>query len=211
MKKIWLSMLLVVCSSAYGQGKTDILAAAAGNIKAGTVIGFDFSATDGKGKKIYEERGTVSVWGDKFRMEIPDDLIVVSDGVVKWIYKPGEEELIIAENNTKEQDVLENPFSILEQTDRFYNVTVGTEVKIIGGKGVKKVTLIPREAENNYVRIDILIEKDKNIPVRIEFLSIDGSQYTASIRSFRPLTDKSPVLFRLDPEKYPDAVVTDLR
>ena len=60
-------MLLVVCSSAYGQGKTDILAAAAGNIKAGTVIGFDFSATDGKGKKIYEEGN-----GKRMGRQIPD-------------------------------------------------------------------------------------------------------------------------------------------
>ena len=175
------------------------------------MIGFDFFAMDGKGEKIYEERGTVSVRGDKFRMEIPDDLLVVSDGTVKWIYKPGAEELIIAENNTEEPDVLENPFSILEQAARFYNVTVGTGVKTLGGKSVKTVTLTPREAKNNYNRIDIFLEKDKNIPVRIEFFSIDGSRYTASILSFEPLTDTSGALFVLDPSKYPDAVITDLR
>lgn len=188
----------------------DRLAAAAAQMRAGAEIGFGFSARDAGARTVYAAEGTLHVWGDKFRMEIPEDLLVVCNGSVKWIYRPEAGELMIAEHHPQEADLLENPFSILENAGRQYRLSAGA-AGVSGGKATETVVLTPRESGNGYARIEIVLEKDTAVPVRIAFFSKDGAQYAAEVRSFRPLQSRGAEQFELDPSAFPDAVVTDLR
>ena len=119
-----------------------------------------------------------------------DDLLVVNNGVTRWIYKPGEEEIVIASNNPGEEDVLENPFAVLR---------AGNNGKIKN----YTVSVIPRGAGAS--------KELQQVLERIVLTAVGGARYTIRITGFRPLPDIPGAWFELDTKKYPEAVVTDLR
>lgn len=174
----------------YGQNKNGELAGFALRANAGSEISFVFSATDNKGKEIYKDSGKSVIYGNKYRMEIPGDLLVVNNGVTRWIYKPGEEEIVIASNNPGEEDVLENPFAVLRagNNGKIKNYTVAVTPR--GTGGAKEL---------------------QGVPDKIVLTATGGARYTIRITGFKSLPDIPGAWFELDTKKYPEAVVTDLR
>lgn len=157
---------------------------------AGSEISFVFSATDNKGKEIYRETGKATLSGNKYRMDVPGDLLVVNNGFTRWIYKPAEEELVIASNNPSEDDVLENPFAVLNTASngKLKNYTVSV---------VKRTGTVGKELQG--------------VPDKIILTAIAGAKYTIRITGFKLLTGLPDTFFELDPKKYAGVIITDLR
>ena len=71
--------------------------------ETGYAIEFIFSAQDENGKIIYSESGSVLVCGGKYRFEIPEEVLIVSDGVSQWVYNPMNEEIMISKSEISKQ------------------------------------------------------------------------------------------------------------
>lgn len=186
---VLLSSLLI--GKAQGQGKNTALTDFAARANAGSEISFVFSATDNKAQEIYRESGKTIVYGNKYRMDVPDNLLVVSNGTSRWIYKPQEEELVIAANNPGEEDIMENPFAILNVknggTVKNYTVSVISRATGTGGKELQ------------------------GVPDKIILTAKGGAKYTIAITGFKQIATPPATTFELDVKKYPNAIVTDLR
>lgn len=188
---LWGGMLLLLIGqgAAAQNGAADLRTFAA-RANAGSEIAFDFAATDNKGKEIYRETGKTTLSGNKYRMEVPGDLLVVNNGTIRWIYKPQEEEIVIAPNNPAGDDVLENPFAVL-------NVGGNGKVKNYSVLVVERKGSVPKELQG--------------VPAKIILTATGGAKYTISITGFKSLSGLPDSLFEVDPKKYPDALITDLR
>lgn len=157
---------------------------------AGSEIAFQFSATDNKGKEIYNETGKTLIQGNKYRLEVPDNLLIVNNGSTRWIYKEQDDELVIAANNPNEEDILENPFAILQSN--------GKQIKNYG------VSIVKRAAGAGGAQM-------QGVPDKIILTAKGGAKYTIKITGFKGVPNLSGAIFELDAKKYPKAIVTDLR
>ncbi|MEG0890979.1 MAG: hypothetical protein RSF01_03760 [Bacteroidales bacterium] len=192
--KIGITLLLILCGFSINANTQNInkdLAAFAKRANNGSEIIFTFSATNSKGKEIYKEAGIIKIYGNKYKLDIPDNLLILNNGVTRWIYKIEEEELVIAANNPQEEDILENPFIILR---------AGSS-KIISNYTISVVKRVAEKEDSNI----------QGVPDKIILAAKDGSKYIIKITEFNNISNLSGAQFEFDVKKYPNAMVTDLR
>ena len=79
-------------------------------------VEFVFEAKDGRGAEIYNDSGTLLLHASRFRMEMADDLLMVSDGKTIWIYRPQTEDVIIMDADIANLQSASDDDISLEQT-----------------------------------------------------------------------------------------------
>lgn len=153
----------------------------------GATLSFSISATDAAGNLQYEGSGTVTTFGENYRMET-DEILVVSNGAGKGIYQKGIDEIVFlpigpssaAGNAAPGADIMENPFALLKNPGGMYDIsTMGMDAE--------------------------------GIPMKIVLKAKTGAAYTISIQKYSKLSAPDSSLFTLNPDDYPSAIVTDLR
>ena len=72
---------------------------------------FEFRAENGAGDLLGEESGRFIAQGECFRLE-GSVLTVYCDGVSKWIYDEGAQEITVFPHDTASTDPAENPFAV---------------------------------------------------------------------------------------------------
>ena len=75
---------------------------------------FEFRAENGAGDLLGEESGRFIAQGECFRLE-GSVLTVYCDGVSKWIYDEGAQEITVFPHDTASTDPAENPFAVLRK------------------------------------------------------------------------------------------------
>ena len=174
-------------------------------LMGGATLSFNFSAADAAGSLQYSGNGTIVTFGENYRMET-DELLVVSNGEVKGIYQKGVDEMVLLPVapasgaaapsasvhgvsapgasapgvSSPGADIMDNPFALLRNP-----------------RGMYDISTIGMDAEG--------------IPKQIVMKAKTGAVYTISIQKYSKLAASDPSLFTLNPDDYPSAVVTDLR
>lgn len=154
-------------------------------LMGGATLSFNFSAADAAGSLQYSGNGTIVTFGENYRMET-DELLVVSNGEVKGIYQKGVDEMVllpvapVSGAAAPGADIMDNPFALLRNP-----------------RGMYDISTIGMDAEG--------------IPKQIVMKAKTGAVYTISIQKYSKLAASDPSLFTLNPDDYPSAVVTDLR
>lgn len=153
----------------------------------GYSFSFSFVAKDAKGVSVYNAKGDIVVSGPKFRMEIPQELIVVSDGKTQWVYNCSNDEILISESEFSQQ--LASASNPLEMAEKLAGIFVGAN------KGYEKAVVNKDKAGN---------------PVEVVIKWAKGSYV---IRILGAVVEKNtpPEMFALDVRNFPEAVITDLR
>ncbi len=188
MKRMVLAFALILSFlfsfAANAQHSSDISHA---EVQKGYSFGFAFSAKDAKGASVYEAKGDIVVSGARFRMEIPQEMVVVSDGVTQWVYNCSNDEILISASEFSQ--LTASASSPVDLVEKLAGLFVGAN------KGYEKV----------------VVNKDKGgNPVEVVLKYAKGSYV---IRIIGGIIEKNtpPEIFSLDIGKYPEAVVTDLR
>lgn len=156
-------------------------------------IGFNFEATDRSGNLIYNDAGTVTMSGNRFRMEVAEDLVMVSDGTTLWIYKPQSEDIIVMDA-----------------------AVVGLQNASVADSSLEQALLnlatLFGYSEGSSSRMDIKRSASGDLS-QIHFVSTDNSSYTVKVKSVEPLANVGldASYFTLQVRDYPNAIVTDMR
>ena len=148
----------------------------------GSQIDFDFIAFDNKGKEVFSSAGNVFILNDKYKMIIPEELLVIDDGAKRYIYKEQDDEIIIAPVNKDDSDIMENPFAVLRHKN---NKSSNYQVEVVNGS-------------------------TPDLPKQIILKSSNGAKYVIAIKKFKELTNLNDKLFEFDVKNYPNAIVTRL-
>jgi outer membrane lipoprotein-sorting protein len=216
MKRIFtvLTALLLVGSVAEAQNNTakakEILDKVGAKYKGYSTLKADFKYTvEIQAEKFKEEqKGTLYLKKSKFRLEMPDQ-IVICDNKSIWTYLKDVNEVQINDYDAKALDV--NPSEIFTMYEKGYLYTYTGE-ETINKKVYQVIELTPTDKKQNVFKVKLYVEKTSQTLFRSKIYEKSGNIYTYEIITQQPnIKLDDAVYFTFDKAKYPKVAVVDLR
>jgi outer membrane lipoprotein-sorting protein len=211
MKNI-ISLFLSICISltnVIGQDilATDILTKLSENTKIYSSISIEFDHIfTNKSAGINEKsRGKLDLEGEKFRIDIPQQLII-NNGTTHWIYLKEMNEVQIMDYDLEDEDAL-SPNKLFTVYDEDYK-SAYVEAKSVNGVRMHIIDLFPKES-GPMMKIQLTINALKSQISILVLYDKNGGIYTYNIKSFKANQELPP--FNFNTTNYPDVEVIDLR
>jgi outer membrane lipoprotein-sorting protein len=204
--------LLVPCSL-YAQKDakaTELLNAVSNHYKSfkSMQAAFTIIIENQKEKTTDRQKGTLTVKGDKYKVELGSQDII-SDGQIVWTHLKEEKEVQINSNNNSKEESL-TPNRIFSIGQEGYKSRMGDRKKE-GDKIIQTVELTPEDAKKPYFKIILQIDRNKNLLTSLKVLNKSGINVTYTIDRFIQNIEAPDVLFSFDTAKHKDVEVIDLR
>lgn len=207
-----LSLLLVPFSiSAQKDAKaTELLNAVSNNYKSFKSMQATFTVfiENQKEKTTDKQKGTLTVKGDKYKVEL-ESQDIISDGQIVWTHLKEEKEVQINANDKSKEDQL-TPNRIFSIGQSGFKSRMG-ESKKTGDKTLQTVELTPEDSKKPYFKIVLQIDKSKNLLSSLKVFNKSGIHITYSIDRFLQNVEAPDVLFSFDTAKHKDVEIIDLR
>ncbi len=213
-----LAGLIVVSMSVFSQGQLatndpaakKILDAVSAKFKTYTAVlaNFTLKIEDGKGKVQGQKTGTVSMKGQKYKINIPGQEIYC-DGKNVWTYDKAANEVTITQldpgaNAITPQKLFTNFY------DKDFLYKLNGDVKI-GNKNVQEIELTPVDKTKAFHKVYALVDKGTNSIYSTRVLEKNGNKYTYTVNSLNGKANLSDAAFVFDKSKYPGVEEVDLR
>lgn len=165
-----------------------------------------------KDKKETEKQASnkVQVKGDKFKLDIPGNLIVC-DGKTIWAFNKDANEVTIKNYETNNDDQL-NPSKIFTLYETGYKYKYEKEEKV-GVATCHVINLFPsvKPEKKKFHTIKLYVDKTKKQVVKLVMQMKDGSTQSYNITSFKPNLDLPDASFVFDTKPFKADQITDER
>jgi len=210
MNRILFFILLILNTECFSQDEqsNEILHQLSINTKSYKNINVDF---DFNFKNITQEinekqKGNIKIKGNKFRLEL-DQQIIISDDTTQWVYLKESNELQIMEYDSLDEMISPNKlFTIYEEG--YKNTYV--ELKTDSDLSLHIIDLFPIES-NSFQKIQLQINSEKIQLHNIILYDKNGGTFNYLITKFTIDTDLDQNLFKFNKEDYPEIQIIDLR
>lgn len=156
-----------------------------------------------------KKNGKIFVEGDKYRIEMPGQ-IIISDGKTLWTYIEDSEEVMVSNMEDNDQSI--SPTKILTSYNKDYEAKFAGDSKYKKGD-LKLIYLKPgsKSKDNNFDKMSVLIDK-KNLGLNsFSVYDKNGNVFTYHILNLKPNIEMPAGTFTFDTEKHPDVEVVDMR
>ena len=150
------------------------------------------------------QKGKLILNNNKFRLEMNDQTII-NNGETQWIFLNDLNEVQIMEHDPEDDTMNPNKIFSIYEDDYKYNYI---ELKSEDEKKIHLIDLFPKKS-NEFIKINIAVNADKNQLERIKIYDKNGGNYTYSITSFITNTNIEPFIFNIN--EFPDIEIIDLR
>ena len=156
------------------------------------------------------QKGTIAQVGDKFRLDM-DQQVIASDGKSTWVYLKQNNEIQITDADPNDDSGFLTPKDLLgryQKGDFLYAILDKVSEK---GKVLTQIEFKPTVKTSEYAKIRISINEKSGTIESIKAFAKDASRYTFTIT--RLSTDKQfpATHFQLNQKDFPGAHVEDLR
>lgn len=156
-----------------------------------------------------ESTGTISLKGERFLLETPDNTLWF-DGKTLWSYLPDAEEVTVSLPGQEELQSI-HPYLLLKSARKNYRAETGAQVSF-NGKTARKLILTPaKENRDGIMALTVYVEQTTFHPLYIEILQNNGMASRLTITRYEAQQDFADSLFVFNPAKYPNAEIVDLR
>lgn len=136
------------------------------------------------------------------------------DGETKWVYIIDANEVNISsveeEIDNAENEILNDPTKIFSMYQEGFKYML-LDDRVVEGKSVNVVDLVPESLEKNYSRIRLFIDKEKSQLYSIKYFSKDGNNYIFTIDDFEVDLNLGDAFFNFKEEEHPGVEIIDLR
>lgn len=152
-----------------------------------------------------EFKGKITVKGEKFKLEL-EDQVIINNGTTVWTYIPSANEVTIDNFDPKSDDI--NPIKIFDIYKK------GFKYLYLGDKlepGNDEVDLVPEKKNAQYFKIKMMISKKDRSIQSWTMYDKSGNRYKYIITKFVPNAKADDAFFSFDAKKYPGVQSTDLR
>lgn len=183
-------------------------AAAAYTKAGGLTASFTLDSKEIKTKSIYSIDGTISMKGDKFKIDIPD-ATTWFNGKTQWVYMKGTDEVNITEPAGEELQGI-SPSSIFSIYKQGFDLLYKGEKKI-AGIALFEVELISQNKSSNFTKIIVQIDKTTNLFHQIILFDKSGYENKLSIRKMQTNINLLDKTFIFNKSEYPNVEIIDLR
>lgn len=213
MKKISILFLaLIMTSLSFGQQASqakkllDEISAKAASYK-NIYIEFNNSLENKEEKVSMTSKGNVTLKGDQFFLNYMGTQTIF-DGKKQYLIIPEDEEVIIKDASSDEEDELITPSKMFTFYKEGFTYSMG-DLKTIKGRKIQFVKLQPIDSESDIKNIRIGIDaKTKHIN-QIITQGLDNNITTISVLSFKTNQPISENLFIFDTNKYKDYEISE--
>jgi outer membrane lipoprotein carrier protein len=158
------------------------------------------------------QRGTISQDGNKFRLDMTDQ-VIVSDGQSTWIYlkKNNEVQINKADPGDMSESGFMTPKDLLKRYEKGDFIYSTVDPTTENGKSVTNIEFKPKDKKSEFSKLRLAIEEKTLTIVSIKAFAKDGSRYTFGISKLSPNKKFASGHFTFDVKKYPGVKVEDLR
>ncbi len=136
--------------------------------------------------------------------------VVYFNGKTMWTHTIDDHEVIITEPGNNEEDFMSNPANIFTLYNRDFKYRYIRETTRNGLK-FDEIDLYPKNLDQPYSRIKLLVNRNNDMPEVITSFGKDGVNYTITLTNFQPDRDISDTLFTFDPAKNKKVEIVDMR
>lgn len=182
-------------------------------------VEFNFTVENNKEGTTDEEKGTVWLKGDQYKVDLMG-VETISDGKNVWSYQKKSNEVNISEKDPADKSFFNNPSMIFTNYQNNFKYLYKGENKE-GDKTYCDVDLFPKELDKDvikkgpgktsYSRIRLNIDKTDYRIMSIRFFGKDGDNYTIELTRVGPNLNLEPDFFTFNPAKHPGIEIIDLR
>lgn len=162
---------------------------------------------DNPGAKVHEsETGTLTVKGDKYRLEISGQT-VICDAETSWTY--------LAESNEVQINSVESSESVITPTKLLSSYTEDYKAKLSGevtrnGKALYVIELKPNQ-DKSVTGVELNIDEELLRIMRIAIQDKSGNTFTYIVNKFETNVPVKDSDFSFNPKDYPGVEVIDMR
>ena len=157
------------------------------------------------------QKGSIGQEGDKFRLEM-DQQVIVNDSKTTWVYlKKNNEVQINASQKGGGDDAFLTPKELLSRYQKGDFIYAIVDKTTEGGKVLTQIEFKPKDKKSEYSKLRLAIDEKAGNIQSIKAFGKDGSRYTFAITRFSPNKKFAADYFTFDPKKYPGVKVEDLR
>ena len=149
--------------------------------------------------------GTMTVRGDAFRIELPDQ-VLVTDGRTLWSYSEADNQVVVQDYASEDLG-----FSIGQVFTDYLSVfrATGATRATIGGVRHDVIALVPREAGSSVRDATLYVRADDAVPTRVRVHDVNGATLAFDLSNVQLNPSIAEDLFTF---RYPRGVdVVDLR
>ena len=163
------------------------------------------------GKPNEVQKGTIAQEGDKFRLEM-DQQIIVSDGKTTWVYLKKNNEVQINDADPKDtENGFLTPKDLLKRYQKGDYLYALTDKTTENGKLLTYIEFKPKDKKTEYSKLRLSVDEKAGAIQSIKAFGKDSSRYTFSITKLTPNKKFAADYFTFDTKKYPGVKVEDLR
>ena len=169
-------------------------------------IEFTYKLENGKSKISEQKDGDIVIQGNKYRLNIPGQLII-NDGTTVWTYLKDAEEVTI--KNYKETKESITPQKILSDYNKDFKPKLIREYTE-NGKKYMIIDLTPSTPRSFY-KLRIVVDKSMQQVKSSEFFEKEGNRFSYEIRKLTPNVKIDDKMFSFNPKDYPGVEINDVR
>ena len=169
---------------------------------------FTYQVENAQGKVLSTKKGTVSMKGSKYKVNM-SGLEIFSDGKTSWSYDKSANEVTVngvdgGGNGMTPQKMFTNFY------DKDFYYKLNGEKKL-AGKTVQEIEMTPTDKSRPFHKVYIYVDKAASTIYSAKFLEKTGNRYSYTINTLKPTATISDAEFAFDKKKYPGVEVVDLR
>jgi outer membrane lipoprotein carrier protein len=163
---------------------------------------------ESKAENINEkQKGSIYVKGNKFRLDISDQIILCDNKTI-WTYSKEVNEVQVNNYDAKKAPVkLDDLFTMYDKG--FLSKTL--ETKKEGKSEIVVVELTPKDKKKSFFKIKLTIDKTNQTIVKSQVFEKTGTIHTYQVTNQYPNVKLEDKFFVFDVKKYPKCEVIDLR
>lgn len=163
---------------------------------------------ESKSEKISEKQnGTIYVKGNKFRLDIAEQIIICDNQTV-WTYSKEANEVQVNNYDPKQSAIrLDDIFTMYGKG--FLSKMI--EEKKEGGKDIALIELTPKDKKKNFFKVKLTIDKTNQTIIKSQVFDKNGTVHTYLITNQVPNLKLEDKFFTFDAKKFPKCEVIDLR
>jgi len=169
-------------------------------------IEFTYTFENQKNKISEVKDGDIIIQGNKYRMNIPGQLII-NDGITVWTYLKDAEEVTI--NKFKETKESITPQKILSDYNKDFKPKLIREY-IDKGKKYMVIDLTPLIPRSFY-KVRVIIDKVLQQVKSSVFYEKEGNKFSYEVKKLTPDVKIDDKMFSFDPKDYPGVEINDMR
>jgi len=169
---------------------------------------FTLKIEDAKGKVLGQKKGTVSMKGPKYRVNITGQDIFC-DGKNIWTYEKAANEVTITTLDPSANTITpQKLFTNFYDEDFLYKLN---GEKKQGAKVLQEIEMTPVDKTKTFHKVYLLVDKKNQTIYSTKVLEKNGNKYSYTVNSLNGKASLADNVFVFDKKKYPGVEEVDLR